>query len=240
MGISENIQRIKDEIHEVCLRTGRNLNEIQLMAVSKFQEISLIEEAAAAGLRLFGESRVQEAAKKFSSFKSRYPDTALHLIGHLQRNKAKTAAALFDCIESVDSDDIARELGRIAASNSPAPLTILFELNAGEETKSGFRNEDALCAGVEAALESAASKAGGLKPAGLMTMAPFINDDAAIRGAFRNLVKAQSRLRRTFPDCDWDCLSMGMSGDFKIAIEEGSTLLRIGTAIFGERFETAG
>jgi uncharacterized pyridoxal phosphate-containing UPF0001 family protein len=96
-------------------------------------------------------------------------------------------------------------------------------------------DEDALCAGVETALE-----AGGIKPAGLMTMAPFTNDETAIRKAFRKLVKAQTRLRQTFPECAWDCLSMGMSGDFKIAIEEGSTLIRIGTAVFGERCETVG
>jgi pyridoxal phosphate enzyme (YggS family) len=236
VAVSENIIRIKDEIHEVCLRTGRNDNEIRLMAVSKFQKMPLIEEAAKAGLRLFGESRVQEAAKKFSDFKHIYPDIELHLIGHLQRNKAKAAAMLFDCVESLDSAAIVRELGLVTAANpSASTLTALFELNAGEKTKSGFMNEDALCAGVESALET-----GGIKPAGLMTMAPFTSDEAAVRKAFRKLVKARERLRQVFPNCDWDCLSMGMSGDFKIAIEEGSTLLRIGTSIFGERHEAVG
>ncbi|MDR1147779.1 MAG: YggS family pyridoxal phosphate-dependent enzyme [Spirochaetaceae bacterium] len=236
MAVLENILRIKDEIHEVCLRTGRRPNEIRLMAVSKFQEISLIEEAAKADLRLFGESRVQEAAKKFNTLRRLYPDIELHLIGHLQRNKAKTAAALFDCVESLDSAGIARELGLVIVASPTIPnLTALFELNAGEKTKSGFMDEDALCAGVETALE-----AGGIKPAGLMTMAPFTSDETAIRKAFRKLVKAQTRLRRAFPECAWDCLSMGMSGDFKIAIEEGSTLIRIGTALFGERCETVG
>ncbi|MDR0663307.1 MAG: alanine racemase, partial [Spirochaetaceae bacterium] len=98
------------------------------------------------------------------------------------------------------------------------------------ETKSGFTDEDELCRAVEAALEF-----GSLKPCGLMTMAPFTDDEKTIRAAFRRVVKARERLRRLFPDCDWDCLSMGMSNDYRIAIEEGSTLVRIGTAIFGER-----
>ncbi|MDR2802855.1 MAG: YggS family pyridoxal phosphate-dependent enzyme [Treponema sp.] len=230
MAVLDNARRIWDEIDEVCLRIGRAPRDIRLMAVSKFQELPLIEEAVKAGITLFGESRVQEAAKKFTCFKERYPDTELHMIGGLQRNKAKNAASLFDCVESLDRDEIIGELGRITRDRAENPLTVLFELNSGEENKSGFRTEDALCAGVEAALE-----AGGLNPSGLMTMAPFTGDEKAVRAAFRKLVKAQARLRRLFPERGWDCLSMGMSGDFKIAIEEGSTLVRIGTSIFGER-----
>ncbi|MDR2658416.1 MAG: YggS family pyridoxal phosphate-dependent enzyme [Spirochaetaceae bacterium] len=239
MTVSENLARIRDEINEVCLRIGRCPDEVRLMAVSKFHELPLIEEAAEAGLRLFGESRVQEATLKFLPFKRKYPDAELHMIGSLQRNKVKAAVTLFDCIESLDRNEVIRALGTAfppegetegKGDGGNAPLPVLFELNAGEETKSGFRDEDALCAGVEAALGFPS-----LKPAGLMTMAPFTGDEAAVRKAFRGLVKAQTRLRREFSDCDWGCLSMGMSGDFKIAIEEGSTLLRIGTAIFGER-----
>ena len=227
MSVSDNVRRVRDEIAETCLRVGRDPNEVRLMAVSKFHGWPLIEEAVATGIRLFGESRVQEAARKFTGFKERCPDVELHLIGSLQRNKARVAAGLFDCIESIDRVELVEELGRITEA---APLEVMFELNAGEEAKSGFKDEDALCAGVDAALEFS-----GLLPSGLMTMAPFIGDEKPIREAFRKLVKAQARLKRTFPGRGWDCLSMGMSGDFKIAIEEGSTLVRIGTAIFGDR-----
>jgi pyridoxal phosphate enzyme (YggS family) len=229
MLISENIRRVKDQIYEACLKAGRGPGSVRLMAVSKFHETPAIEEAADAGLSLFGESRVQEAVKKFTVIKERRSGIELHFIGNLQRNKAKAAAALFDCVQSLDRDEISRELG-LVSKNRAAPLPVLFELNAGEETKSGYADEDALSAGVEAALE-----AGGLEPAGLMTMAPFTSDEKPIREAFRKLVRAQARLRRLFPECRWDCLSMGMSDDFKIAIEEGSTMVRIGTAIFGGR-----
>ncbi|MDR1257002.1 MAG: YggS family pyridoxal phosphate-dependent enzyme [Spirochaetaceae bacterium] len=229
MGIAENALRVREQIHEACLKAGRAPGEVTLMAVSKFHETPAITAAADAGLLLFGESRVQEAVRKFTPFRERRPDVSVHLIGGLQRNKAKAAAALFDCVQSVDRDGIVRELGLVARDRAE-PLSILFELNAGEAAKSGYADEDALCAGAEVALGF-----GGLRPAGLMTMAPFTGDERAVREAFRKLTKAQERLRRAFPECCWDCLSMGMSGDFKIAIEEGSTLVRIGTAIFGER-----
>jgi pyridoxal phosphate enzyme (YggS family) len=228
MLVFENIRRLREDIHNACIRAGRNPDEIRLMAVSKFQELPLIEQAAEAGLFLFGESRVQEAVKKFTLFKERRPEVELHLIGHLQRNKAEAAVALFDTVQSIDRIEIVQELGRI--TEGAPPLRILFELNSGEETKSGFKDDDELCRAVEAALMFK-----GLKPGGLMTMAPFTSDERPIRNAFRLTVKTQDRLRRLFPECKWDCLSMGMSNDFKIAVEEGSTLLRIGTVIFGER-----
>jgi pyridoxal phosphate enzyme (YggS family) len=229
MGIAENALRIREQVYESCLKAGRAPDEVTLMAVSKFHETPAIQAAADAGLLLFGENRVQEAVRKFTPFLGRCPDVRVHLIGSLQRNKAKAAAALFDCVQSIDRGGIVRELGRVTKDRSK-PLSVLFELNAGEATKSGYADEDALCAGVEAALEF-----GGLRPGGLMTMAPFTSDERRIREAFRKLVRAQERLRQAFPECCWDCLSMGMSDDFKIAIEEGSTMVRIGTAIFGER-----
>jgi pyridoxal phosphate enzyme (YggS family) len=229
MGIAENLRRVREQVHEACLKAGRAPGEVTLMAVSKFQETQAIEAATDAGLLLFGESRVQEAVKKFMPFKERRSDVKVHLIGNLQRNKAKTVATLFDCVQSVDRDEIVRELGLVTKERAE-PLPVLFELNAGEATKSGYANEYSLSAGVELALEF-----GGLRPAGHMTMAPFTDNEKAVREAFRKLVKAQTTLRSAFPECNWDCLSMGMSGDFKIAIEEGSTLVRIGTAIFGER-----
>jgi uncharacterized pyridoxal phosphate-containing UPF0001 family protein len=128
----------------------------------------------------------------------------------------------------VDRDSLLSELGTLTGSREK-PLMILLEYHTGEESKSGFPDEDSLCRAAEKALAFP-----GLKPGGLMTMAPFTADAGAIRSSFRALVKAKNRLETEFPG-HWACLSMGMSGDFEIAIEEGSTLLRIGTAIFGER-----
>jgi pyridoxal phosphate enzyme (YggS family) len=199
------------------------------MAVSKFQELPLIEEAARAGIRLFGESRVQEALKKLDGFRGRFPGVELHMIGNLQRNKAKSAVFFFDCVQSADRESLLVELGSLTKDRAE-PLPVLLELNAGEESKSGFKGTDALCAAAETALGFS-----GLRLAGLMTMAPYTDNDKRIRVAFRNLKAAQQNLMRRFPECDWSTLSMGMSGDFITAIEEGSTLVRIGTAIFGER-----
>jgi pyridoxal phosphate enzyme (YggS family) len=231
MTVLENIRRIRDDIHSACLRAGREDAEVRLMAVSKFHGLPLVIEALEAGLRLFGESRVQEAVKKFTPFAERRAEIELHLIGRLQRNKAAAASALFDAVQSVDRVEIVRELGRVTRdTRGGRPLSLLFELNSGEETKSGFRDEDGLCEAVEAALEFES-----LEPCGLMVMAPFTDDEKPIRAAFRRTVKARERLRRLFPNHSWDCLSMGMSNDYRIAVEEGSTLVRIGTAIFGER-----
>jgi pyridoxal phosphate enzyme (YggS family) len=153
------------------------------------------------------------------------------MIGGLQRNKARAAVGLFSCVQSVDRLEVIDALAK--AATGAAPLPILLELNAGEESKSGFKGIDSidgLCAGAERALGCS-----GLVIRGLMTMAPWTNDAARVRAAFRNLVKARGMLEARFPSADFGCLSMGMSGDYTIAIEEGSTLVRIGTAIFGER-----
>jgi pyridoxal phosphate enzyme (YggS family) len=212
-----------------CERSGRKPEEVRLMGVSKFHSRERVEEAWNAGLTLFGENRVREAAEKFEGFAGGHPGAELHLIGSLQRNKAKTAAALFDWIESVDRDELIVTLGKTGAARD-VPLSILFELNSGEASKSGYPGEDALFRAAETALAFPS-----LRIRGLMTMAPFTDDRALIRRAFRSLAKARDRLQARFPECGWSCLSMGMSGDYETAIEEGSTLIRIGTAIFGER-----
>jgi pyridoxal phosphate enzyme (YggS family) len=187
-----------------------------------------VEEAYGAGQRLFGENRVQEASSKFAGLKKTHPDIQVHLIGGLQRNKAKSAFSLFDCIQSVDRDALIDELGKLAGAEC-AKRTILLEMHTAEASKSGFPDADALCRAAEKALAYP-----GLALSGLMTMAPFTNDEKAIRGAFRAVVSARNMLEARFPG-HWHCLSMGMSNDFEIAIEEGATLVRIGTAIFGER-----
>jgi pyridoxal phosphate enzyme (YggS family) len=230
MIITEAVAGIREKILKAALRSGRNPDEIRLMGVSKFHGINEIEEAwQQGGIRLFGESRVQEAADKFAGFSAGHPGTELHLIGSLQRNKAKAACALFDCIQSVDREALITGLGDLTA-HQDRPLGILLELHTGEETKTGFPDEDSLCRAVEQVLSYP-----GLALRGLMTMAPYTDDERIIRASFRALAGARNRLEARFPDCDWSCLSMGMSSDFEIAIEEGSTIIRIGTALFGER-----
>ncbi|MDR2786284.1 MAG: YggS family pyridoxal phosphate-dependent enzyme [Treponema sp.] len=237
-GIAPAVAAVRERIDAACARSGRKTAEVRLMGVSKFHPLEAIEAAWKAGLTLFGESRVQEAAGKFSAgagavFRENHPEIELHMIGSLQRNKANPAVSLFDCVQSVDRDELITELGKHASvrtARGSAPLGVLLELNAGEESKSGYRGEDALLRGAEKLLVTP-----GLAAQGLMIMAPFTGDTAAIRRAFRSLAALQAKLRTRFPDGDWSCLSMGMSGDFEIAIEEGSTLVRIGTAIFGER-----
>jgi pyridoxal phosphate enzyme (YggS family) len=227
--IDEAIKRIEARIQNACVHADRERGEVRLMGVSKFHTSAEIEDAWNAGLRLFGENRVQEAAEKFTPFKERHPNAELRLIGALQRNKAKTAVALFDAIDSVDRDSLVSELGALTSAREK-PLPILFELHTAEDSKSGFPDVDSLYYATEKALVFP-----GLAPSGLMTMAPFTNDERLIRASFRALVMARDELAKRFPECDWSCLSMGMSNDFEIAIEEGATLIRIGTALFGER-----
>jgi pyridoxal phosphate enzyme (YggS family) len=228
MSIYDNVKRINDEISESALRSG--YGEVQLMAVSKFYPITCIKEAYDAGIRIFGESRVQEALKKFEGFCA--PDCAVDFVGALQRNKAKSAVNFFNRIESVDRNELISCLGCLTEGRKK-PLPVLLELNSGEDTKSGYKGLDSLLSGVETALEY-----NGIKLCGLMTIAPFTDDVKIIRAAFRNLANARKNIQDRFFEGNpsaFSVLSMGMSNDFKIAIEEGSTLVRIGTSIFGER-----
>jgi len=231
MSIAENIEAIEERIVQACLRCGRKREEVTLMGVTKFQPVEAVDEAWKAGLRHFGESRVQEAAAKFENFREEHSDTELHLIGSLQRNKAKLAASLFDCIDCLDRESLAAELAKHTAARS-GPLPLLLEFRTGEDSKSGFTDLDDIFRTVELILSCPS-----LSIRGLMTIAPNTRDDKVLRAAFRSLVKVRQELERRFPaeGRTWSCLSMGMSGDFETAIEEGSTLLRIGTAIFGER-----
>ncbi|MDR2742254.1 MAG: YggS family pyridoxal phosphate-dependent enzyme [Treponema sp.] len=232
MAVADALAYIRDRMAAACERSGRKPEDVRLMGVSKFHSRERVEEAWNAGITLFGENRVQEASEKFAgsaSFAGSHPGAELHLIGSLQRNKAKAVVSLFDCVESVDRDELIVSLGKLSVVRD-IPLSILFELNSGEASKSGYPDEDSLFRAAETALAFPS-----LRIRGLMTMAPFTDDTALIRRAFRALVKVRDRLQSGFPECDWSCLSMGMSGDYEIAIEEGSTLIRIGTAIFGER-----
>ncbi|MDR2151020.1 MAG: YggS family pyridoxal phosphate-dependent enzyme [Spirochaetaceae bacterium] len=229
MNIIESVQHVQERIADACRRVGRKPDSVQLMAVSKTQPLSSIESAWNAGIRLFGENRVQEAAEKFTIFKEQHPEIKLHLIGALQRNKTSTALKLFDCVQSVDREPLIDKLGKTYASGTH-PLPILLEFHTGEDSKIGFPTLDSLCRAAECALRYPS-----LVVRGLMTIAPYTDDKAQIRASFRSLVAARSSLTARFPACDWSCLSMGMSNDFEIAIEEGSSLVRVGTAIFGSR-----
>jgi pyridoxal phosphate enzyme (YggS family) len=225
MFVAENIAKLEERIQRACVRAGRKRGEITLMGVSKFTPVNLIDEAYSSGVRCFGESRVKEAAEKFESFKSDHSEARLHLIGSLQRNKAKQAALFFDCIQSADREEIIVELAKHSPQRQE-PLEIMLELHTGEETKSGFKSIEALFKAAELVLNCEK-----LQLTGLMTMAPFTEDTALIRSSFRQLASARDELEKRFSG-NRVCLSMGMSNDFETAIEEGSTLLRIGSAIF--------
>ena len=249
--IEARVVQVEERIEAACRRSGRKRREVQLMGVTKFHPLESVEAAWKAGIKLFGENRIQEAVPKFSRFwdglpggredQNRDDGAGLHLIGSLQRNKAKTAAAFFDCIQSVDRDSLIDTLGALTDGRK-SPLMILLEYHTGEESKAGFPDRDSLFRAAERTLSFP-----GLMPAGLMTMAPFTDEKKAIRSSFRELAAARDELEKRFPSASpvsglaprgvgiWSCLSMGMTNDFEIAIEEGSTLIRIGTAIFGER-----
>jgi pyridoxal phosphate enzyme (YggS family) len=242
MSISANIEATEERIARACQRSGRKREELTLMGVTKLVPAQAVHEAWKAGLRCFGENRVKEALAKFGEaaplggqgLRTSCAEMQLHLIGALQGNKAKLAVSLFDCIQSVDRKSIAEELAKqTAARNSPLP--VLLEFRTGEDSKSGFTSLDGLLETVELILGCPS-----LSIRGLMTIAPFTSEEKVVRSAFRQLVKVRQELEGRFPagkmnSHGWDCLSMGMSGDFETAIEEGSTMLRIGTAIFGER-----
>ena len=236
MSVLENIAKIEERIQKACAVAGRKREEITLMGVSKFVPAGKIEEAVSAGIFCFGESRVQEATEKLETFRERYPNVSLHMIGPLQRNKAKTAALFFDCIQSVDRPELITELAKHIEKREK-PLELLLELHTGEESKNGFADFDSLFKATEYVLTIS-----GFKLMGLMTMAPYFEDMSKpesidlVRSSFRQLVKAQRELEKRFPG-NWNCLSMGMSNDFEIAIEEGSTMLRIGSLIFKEKFK---
>jgi pyridoxal phosphate enzyme (YggS family) len=214
-----------------ALRAGRHPDEITLMAVSKTFPVERIREAYAAGLRVFGENRVQEFAEKAGAVRD-LEGAEWHLIGHLQTNKAATAAELFSTVDSVDSVRLAEKLNA-SAEKFGRKLAILIEINVGgEEAKSGLAPE---AEELEAIL-LAAPQWKNLSIRGLMTVPPYTEDPEGARPFFRKMraIRHQIAARR-LPAIAVDVLSMGMSHDFEVAIEEGSTCVRVGTAIFGER-----
>jgi pyridoxal phosphate enzyme (YggS family) len=231
MSVAENIAAIQARTAQAAHRVGRRPEEIALMAVSKTHPPEKIREAYAAGLRLFGENKVQEFAGKFAALKD-LPDAKFQMIGHLQSNKAAKAAELFSAIDSVDSLRLAEKLN-IAAAAENKQLAILIEINiAGEAAKSGIAPDSPELQ----ALLQAAPRLEHLSFRGLMTVPPIADDPESARPFFKRLRALREQIAaQHLPSIGLDELSMGMSHDFEVAIEEGSTCVRVGTAIFGER-----
>ena len=230
MSIAENVSEVRQRIAAAARRAGRNPEEIALMAVSKTFPPERIREAYHAGIRIFGENRVQEFAAKALALGD-LRDAEWHMIGHLQSNKAAAAAAAFAAIDSLDSLKLAEKLNS-SAEKLGKKISVLIEINVGgEAAKSGVADSDEL-----QKLLHAAPGLEGLQFRGLMTIPPFAEDSQEARPYFHKLRALRDQIAaQRLPAIRMDVLSMGMSHDFEIAIEEGSDCVRVGTAIFGER-----
>jgi PLP dependent protein len=245
--IALRIDSVRERIAAAAKRAGRLPDDIRLVGVSKTHPPELVAQALAAGLRDFGENRVQEAEPKIAALAADRNVITWHLIGHLQSNKAKRAAALFDVVHSVDNVALGEVLARGVGARTPSPqlptpnsLPILLQVNvSGEASKEGFDlagweerpdRRDVFFADVERLLALPQLRIGGL-----MTIAPWGDDPTAARPTFRSAQRLRDALARRFPAADWSALSMGMTDDFEVAIEEGATIVRVGRAIFGER-----
>lgn len=232
--IRENYQKVLEKIELAARQAGREPSEIQLVVVTKGHPLEIVEEAIEAGARRFGENYAEEGVEKLQALEAQ-KDLEWHMIGHVQSRKARLVCAHYDFLHSLDSLKLAERLNRFAAEAGRI-LPVFIECNtSGEETKFGFpawQEED------WRDLEDEFAKIlelPNLQVRGLMTMAPFFDDPEPARPYFRNLRRLRSQLARRLPAGRWDELSMGMSGDYEVAIQEGATLVRIGTAILGMR-----
>ena len=227
--IKENYERIKREIEEACRRAGRSPEEVKVLAATKTRTPEEILEAYEAGVRLFGENRVQEAREKIPLLREKMEGARWHMIGHLQTNKVKYAVNLFDCIETVDRKGLVDELVKRLRKEGKRELPVLIEVKLSpEESKHGCPPEE-----VEELLEYTL-KFPELKVKGFMTVPPYYEEVELVRPFFIRLREIRDRMEEKFGVelCE---LSMGMSHDFKVAVEEGATIVRIGTALFGQR-----
>ena len=231
MSIAANIARLHKEIASAAVRANRNPAEIRLMAVTKTVSPDRIREAYNAGIRIFGENRVQEFATKAKALRD-LAGTEWHMIGHLQSNKSAKAAELFAHVDSVDSVRLAEKLNA-AASQLGKKIPVLVEINiGGEQAKNGVAPGSAELEN----LLNAAAEFSSLEFRGLMTVPPYNDDPKQSRPYFRKMRELFNQIaQRSLASIRMDVLSMGMSHDFEVAIEEGSTCVRIGTAIFGGR-----
>ena len=223
MEIEANIARVHARIAEAALRGGRQPESVQLVAVTKTVGPERIRQAAACGLRVFGENRVQEARAKVSEVQG----VSWHLIGSLQRNKVKEALRLFEVIHSVDSVGLAEELSRRSMERGTRRAEVLLQVNISQEPqKHGVAPEEA------ERVVGAVLDLQGLRLRGLMGMAPLVETPEAARPSFRRLRELRDRLEEAFPEAGVYELSMGMTDDFEVAIEEGATIVRVGRALF--------
>lgn len=220
--LEANLADVRRRIDQAALCSGRKADEIKLVAVSKTHPVEILRNAIVAGINVFGENKVQEAERKIAEVGRDVAEW--HLIGHLQSNKARKAVQLFDVIQSVDSLELAERLERICLEESREGLSVLVQVDlADEETKSGIAESD---------LPKLVEYLNGCKCLmlnGLMILPPFFDDSETTRPFFRKLRELRDQI---LPGGE---LSMGMSNDFEVAIEEGATIVRVGTAIFGER-----
>lgn len=238
--LAERIAQAEERIDAAARRSGREPSDVLLVAVTKTHGIEVVQAAYEAGLRQFGENRVEEAGEKIASAGRLLPNPVTwHMIGHIQSRKAADVASLFGWVHSVDRLKVARKLAK--STNGPErSLDMLLEVNlSGESSKEGYdlsrwpadkTQEAALCREIEAI-----GGLPGLRLQGLMTMPPFTSNPESVRPVFRRLRALRDVLRSHFPALAWPHLSMGMSGDFEVAIEEGATMVRLGTVLFGER-----
>lgn len=228
-GIRERLEQVRRRIAEAAGRAGRDPDEVELVAVTKAVPVSSIREAVDAGVKLVGENRVQEAKSKVALLSSL--PVKWHLIGHLQTNKSKLAVELFDLIHSLDSLKLATSLDSYGASLGKR-VRVLIEVNLERESgKAGIFEDDL------PPLLQACQAFAHVAVEGLMAIPPFHKNPQEGRPSFRRLRALRDHAAETYPDYHLRHLSMGMSHDFEVAIEEGATLVRIGTAIFGERFQ---
>ena len=225
--VADRLAEVRERIASAARKAGRDASSIRLMAVTKGFPVAVVQDAIGSGLALFGENRVQEAELKYLALPGTFE---LHLIGHLQRNKARPASGLFACVQSIDKEETAAALEAQCAARGRT-MDVLIEVNtSGESSKSGFPARGEALAGAESIARMA-----HLRVRGLMTVGPLSEDQRLIRASFAALRSLYEEIRSggVFPF--FDTLSMGMSGDFEAAIEEGSTLVRVGTALFGQR-----
>jgi PLP dependent protein len=226
--LAERLEYVRKQIETAALKAGRDPSEVKLVAVSKTHPAETVREALAAGGSVFGENKVQEGLEKIAEIGRGRAEW--HLIGHLQKNKARKVVRNFDVIQTLDSVELAERLERICGEEDRAELKVLVQVDlADEETKSGIEEKDL------PELAEYLKSCERLKFAGLMIIPPFFEDPEKVRPFFRRLREIRDNLRKQNAFTDGGELSMGMSHDFEVAVAEGATLVRVGTAIFGRR-----
>jgi pyridoxal phosphate enzyme (YggS family) len=229
-GIQERLQVVREQLEESCRKVGRSPSEVQLVVVTKGRSEGEVREAYAAGARRFGENRAGEALSKMAALADLSP-ISWEMVGHVQSRKAKDVAAAFDCVHSVDRMKLARRLSEFAGV-AQRKLPILLECNvSGEATKAGWDMAEERAWPERCAALLQVADLPHLEVLGLMTMAPWNSDAERARPVFRRLARLAAYLESRLPGC-WSELSMGMTDDYGVAIEEGSTIIRVGRAIF--------